>query len=194
MEFYIGQIFEGDYPEEAANWCKESGVAHISEISPVDGKRRFEIVANEKPKTTIADLTEFLYQEKCKVAYNGVTVIKDGAEYFFETNQDSITMCNSMALAMASQPDDYTITWKVWQGDKPVMLTITKAEFNAIFAFGMTMINTAFAVEGALNEQAQSFTDEQLADGDYVMAFKENAVIQLAAVNTVCKLDNEAEG
>ena len=186
MEFYIGQTFTGMYPPEAAAWCNANN-AHIEKINGVR-----TIVENAKPQTTIADLTEFLYQQKCKVAYGGVTVVKGGAEYLFETNQDSITMCNSMALAMTSQPDDFTVNWKVWQDGSPVRLTISKAEFNAIFAFGMTMINTAFGVEGALNAEAQKLTSEQLADDEYVMAFKERAVIQLAAVNTVFNLDTIA--
>lgn len=183
MEFYIGQTFDGMYPPEAAAWCNKNN-AHIEKVNGVR-----TIVANLAPPTTVADLTEFLYQEKCKVAYGGVLVIKGGAEYLFETNQDSITMCNSMALAMTSQPDDYTVNWKVWAADVPIMLTITKAEFNAIFAFGMLMINTAFGVEGALNAEVQKLTEEQLADAEYVTAFKENAVVQLAAVNTVYSLD-----
>jgi hypothetical protein len=185
MDFYIGQTFEGVYPPEAAVWCNGNN-AHIEEITKEgERQRKFTIAANPKPQTTIADLTEFLYQEKCKVAYGGVTVVKGSTEYLFETNQDSITMCNSMALAMANQPDDFTVSWKVWQDGNPVMLTISKAEFNAIFAFGMVMINTAFGVEGDLNETAQKLTDEQLADDDYVMAFKKTAVIRFATVNNI---------
>lgn len=185
MQFYIGQTFDGMYPPEAAAWCN----ANNAHVEKVDGVRT--IVENAKPIPTKAELAEFLYQEKCKVAYDRVTVIKGGEEYLFETNRDSITMCNSMALAMASQPDDYTVVWKVWTADVPIMLTITKAEFNAIFAFGMLMINTAFGVEGALNAEVQKMTEEQLADAEYVTAFKENVVVQFAAVNTVLSLDPE---
>lgn len=73
-------------------------------------------------------------------------------------------MCNSMALALNTQPDTTQITWKVWKDNTPAMLIISKAEFNAIFSFGMLMINTAFGIEGVLNEQVQSITEEQLAD------------------------------
>lgn len=44
MEFYIGQIFEGKYPPEAAIWCNQNN-AHI-EVRE-DGLR--EIVANTAP-------------------------------------------------------------------------------------------------------------------------------------------------
>lgn len=183
MEFCIGQIFEGVYPPEAAFWCNNNN-AHIEEIEGV-----YTIVENAKPVITTADLVEFLYQEKCKVAYGGITIVKGGESYLFETTQDSITMCNSMALAMTTQADDFNVSWKVWQGDIPVMLSITKAEFNTIFAFGMTMINTAFAVEGALNAEAQRLTEEQLTDDELVQAFKDNAVEELAAVQTTMTLE-----
>jgi len=44
MEYSIGQIFEGDYPAEAAQWCNASQTGYITEIEPQDGKRRFQIV------------------------------------------------------------------------------------------------------------------------------------------------------
>ena len=48
--FSIGQIFEKEYPPEAAIWCNESGSAFIQEIDPAeDGARRFQIVAITPP-------------------------------------------------------------------------------------------------------------------------------------------------
>lgn len=44
MEYYIGQIFEGIYPPEAANWCNNNN-AYIEEI----GERRYEIKAVPEP-------------------------------------------------------------------------------------------------------------------------------------------------
>lgn len=47
MDFSIGQIFVGSYPEEVAIWCNEGGVAHIVETTPVGcDVREFTIVAN----------------------------------------------------------------------------------------------------------------------------------------------------
>ena len=43
-EFYIGQIFEEDYPTEAVSWCNENN-ATIKEIEPNKDVRRFEIIA-----------------------------------------------------------------------------------------------------------------------------------------------------
>ena len=47
-EYYIGQIFDGEYPQGAADFCNETQTAMIKEIDPViiDDQyvRRFQIV------------------------------------------------------------------------------------------------------------------------------------------------------
>lgn len=48
MTFEIGQIFEGDYPFEVAEWCNENN-AYIEEIEAVEGVRQFKIVAIPEP-------------------------------------------------------------------------------------------------------------------------------------------------
>lgn len=144
------------------------------------------------PAATYQDLTEFLYQEKCKVAYGGVTVVKNNQHYIFETTQDSITMCNSLALAIANQPDTYAINWKCWCDGMPVMLELNKAQFNAIFAFGIQMINEAFAVQGILNDTVQNMTSLQLADQVYIAQFKQSAIDSFAAMNTVFEISQES--
>lgn len=55
MDFYIGQIFEGEYPPEAASWCNNRGDCYITEIEPLpDGTRRFQI--KEIPEPSLVDL------------------------------------------------------------------------------------------------------------------------------------------
>lgn len=49
MEFEIGQIFEGEYPPEAAFWCNDCGDRYIKEIEPQNGVLRFQIVAAPEP-------------------------------------------------------------------------------------------------------------------------------------------------
>lgn len=56
MNFEIGQIFEGEYPPEAATWCNTHGDRWIEEIGAVDGLRRFQIV--KAPEPTDADIAE----------------------------------------------------------------------------------------------------------------------------------------
>lgn len=50
MSFEINQIFTNIYPTEASVWCNENG-AYITEIDPVAGVRRFQIVAVPEPTT-----------------------------------------------------------------------------------------------------------------------------------------------
>lgn len=49
MLYQIGQIFEGEYPPEAAVFCNDSGKAYIKEIETAEGVRRFQIVAVPEP-------------------------------------------------------------------------------------------------------------------------------------------------
>lgn len=63
MEFNIGQIFEGVYPPEAAQWCNDCGDCFIEEIEPVDGVRRFEIKLLPEP-------------DECEIKSREITEIK----------------------------------------------------------------------------------------------------------------------
>lgn len=47
-EFKVGQVFDGMYPPEAADWCN-ANKAMIVEIEPKDDVRRFEIQATLEP-------------------------------------------------------------------------------------------------------------------------------------------------
>ena len=49
MNFEIGQIFEGEYPPEAAVFCNSRGDCYIEEIEPQNGILRFQIVAVPAP-------------------------------------------------------------------------------------------------------------------------------------------------
>lgn len=45
MTFEIGQIFEKEYPPEAAAWCNDNN-AYLEEIAPeTEGSRRFKVIA-----------------------------------------------------------------------------------------------------------------------------------------------------
>lgn len=51
-EFFIGQIFEGVYPPEAAIHCNSQGDRYIKEIEKTaEGKRQFQIVEVPEPTT-----------------------------------------------------------------------------------------------------------------------------------------------
>lgn len=58
MEYAIGQIFEGDYPAEAAQWCNSSQTDIIEEIEPLNGVRRFQIIENAPHEETPEEMQE----------------------------------------------------------------------------------------------------------------------------------------
>jgi hypothetical protein len=182
MEFYIGKTFEGKYPPEAAIWCNSNN-AHIEKTGDV-----YTIVANPKDIVTKADLTAFVSAEADKVAYGGFTIVQGEEQYLFKTTTDNITRCNAVLSMFQVLPSDTVIPWEVWQGDAPTMLSVNANQFKQCFAFGSQMIITVETIKGAINAEVQKLTDEQLANDEYIKAFKENSIVQLNAVNTVFEL------
>jgi hypothetical protein len=141
-----------------------------------------------KKSATKADLIAFVSAEADKVAYGGFTIVQGEEQYLFKTTTDNITRCNAVLSMFQVLPADTIIPWEVWQGDAPTMLSVNANQFKQCFAFGSQMIITVETVKGAINAEVQKLTDEQLADEEYIIAFKENAVIQLNSVNTVFEL------
>lgn len=63
MTYEINQIFEGEYPPEAAEFCNKNNLM-IVEIDPINEVRRFQIKEAPKPDTDaieIARLKSFLF-------------------------------------------------------------------------------------------------------------------------------------
>lgn len=55
MTYYIGQIFNKTYPEDAADWCNDNK-AYIVEIEPTDDIKRFQIMEfNPRPEPVDID-------------------------------------------------------------------------------------------------------------------------------------------
>lgn len=75
-EFYIGQIFQDEYPPEAANWCNTHERTYMGELERVDSHRMFQIMQLPAPTPeevrqqldaltlTPADVERALYKEK----------------------------------------------------------------------------------------------------------------------------------
>ena len=62
LNFEIGQIFEGEYPPEAAVFCNSRGDCYIEEIEPQNGVLRFQIVA--VPAPTLDELASQVRAER----------------------------------------------------------------------------------------------------------------------------------
>lgn len=73
MDFYIGQIFEGGYPPEAAEWCNENN-AVIEELERTgEDVRRFQIVEVKPEPVTVNDydraMEEHIYRTRAERGY-----------------------------------------------------------------------------------------------------------------------------
>lgn len=97
----IGQIFEGEYPSEAAVWCNEGGKAYIEEIEPQDGVRRFQIVAIPEPTAEEIAAHE-LAQAKAERADSVSKIVVEVDGMTFDGDEESQTrMGRTVAAALA---------------------------------------------------------------------------------------------
>jgi biopolymer transport protein ExbD len=107
---FIGQVFEGKYPPEAAVFCNENG-AYITEIDPVDGIRRFQIVA--VPEPTEEELAEQALAEAKATraaAVAAITVEVDGMTFDGdEVAQERMARTVTAATATGASMDDTTV-------------------------------------------------------------------------------------
>lgn len=105
MEFRTNQIFEHDYPIEAAVWCDENGASMV-EMPVEDGIRRFQIVANPKP--TPEELAEQVLEqaksERAK-AVASITVEVDGM--IFDGDEKAQERM-ARAVTLADSPEETT--------------------------------------------------------------------------------------
>lgn len=76
MGFEIGQIFEGEYPPEAAFWCNDHGDRYIKEVESQNGVCCFQIVAVPEP-TNEALATKVRAERDMKIAETDYYMMPD---------------------------------------------------------------------------------------------------------------------
>lgn len=104
MSYKIGQIFQGDYPEEAAEWCNTSGSAYIKEVEVVSGVRRFQIQA--VPAPTPEELAEAeLAQAKAERAAAVAALTVDVGGMTFDGDEKAQERM-ARAVLMAESPEE----------------------------------------------------------------------------------------
>jgi hypothetical protein len=80
-KFYIGQIFENDYPPEAAVWCNNNGVK-LTEITNVDSDiRKFQIVEIPKYIPTNEEIIKS-YEQEVNIYLNETAQSKDYTDMY----------------------------------------------------------------------------------------------------------------
>jgi biopolymer transport protein ExbD len=109
-EYYINQIFNDTYPPEAALWCNENR-AYIEELAPVDGVRRFQIVAVPEPtEEELAAQALAAAKATRAAAVAAITVEVDGMVFDGdEAAQERMARTVTAATATGASMDDTTV-------------------------------------------------------------------------------------
>lgn len=103
-EYYIGQIFTGMYPTDAADWCNNNN-AYIDEIEPENNIRRFQIKEQEPYIPTPEDIDKLTM-----TAWDFVNVLKQAGlnsnqiMMFLNSNPDiqlHLTCCKDVYCGVA---------------------------------------------------------------------------------------------
>lgn len=103
-EYYIGQIFTGMYPTDAAEWCNNNN-AYIDEIEPLNNTRRFQIKEQEPYVPTPEDIDKLTM-----TAWDFVNVLKQAGlnsnqiMMFLNSNPDiqlHLTCCQNVYCGVA---------------------------------------------------------------------------------------------
>lgn len=117
------------------------------------------------------ELAEFVYNCKCAKAYKGL-VIND--TYLFATDERAQAMLNSTISAMQRKPDSATVDWKVYQGEKPSFIKISKVQVQAIFDKAFDVVQAAFITEEDRYNVLEQLSVAQLCHEKTVLKFKQD--------------------
>lgn len=104
-KYEINYVFKDAYPPEAAQWCNNNR-AYITELDPVDGVRRFQIVGIPEP--TAEELAEqALAQAKAEraIAVEAITVEVDGMVF---DGDEKAQERMARAVTLADSPEETT--------------------------------------------------------------------------------------
>ena len=83
--YAIGQIFEGEYAPEVAEWCNNRGDCYIEEIEAVEGVRQFQIVAIPEP--TIEEQQAFIQKQ-----------LTDAVQHVLDTKAQELNYDNCLSV------------------------------------------------------------------------------------------------
>lgn len=108
MEFSIGQIFEGVYPPEAADFCNTRGDCYITELDPAeDGTRRFQIVA--VPEPSLEEVKSFKLQELERAFlqwYEADAVVTSSLGFVADSDVRAVTDVEGLITVSEATPEE----------------------------------------------------------------------------------------
>lgn len=125
--FTIGQIFSGDYPPEAAEWCNTNN-CYIIELEPINGVRRFQIL--EVPGPTLEEAKEYKIASLKKERDKREELPVEYKEKLWDFDTKSRDRINAAATALEVGGVE-TITWTSYDDSS---LELTANDLKTIVA------------------------------------------------------------
>ena len=127
MDFTIGQIFEGTYPPEAADFCNTRGDCYITELDTAeDGTRRFQIVA--VPEPSLEEVKSFNLQELERAFlqwYEKDAVVTSSLGFVADSDVRAVTDVSGLISVAEATPEDSRTTVAFMDHENvPHMLTL----------------------------------------------------------------------
>lgn len=112
QEFYIDQIFEGEYPPEAALWCN-SNRAYIEELEKEGDTRRFKIIGIPDPtKEELLEMGMKKLKNERAEAVSKLIVEVDGLKFDAdEESQSRMSRTITAALSLGVDLSEEKRTW-----------------------------------------------------------------------------------
>lgn len=127
MDFTIGQIFEGVYPPEAADFCNTRGDCYITELDPAeDGTRRFQIVAVPEPSLEEVKAHKLSELERSFLQwYEKDALVTSSLGFVADSDVRAVTDVSGLiAVAEASPEESRTTVAFMDHENVPHMLTL----------------------------------------------------------------------
>ena len=152
MEYYIGQIFIGTYPEDAADWCNNNN-AYIDEIELLDNKRRFEIFAIPEEtaaerkarflqdffKVSLGELGTGYYRKKPKGYQSAIESLNTADRMCTKNNGLPAGILKFYKQPNFNKPEQYTEEWL--EAHQIVLPALTVEQFDELYITFVTAWN-----------------------------------------------------
>ena len=136
-EYYIGQIFINDYPEDAAEWAEENGY-YIKTLEPAEGVEKYMI--SEQDEKTPEDRKENFLKDFFKVSLGDL-----GTGYYrkkpkgYTSAIESITVAERMCAKNNGLPAGTLIFYQQPNFNKPEQCTEEWLEAHQIIMPALTV-------------------------------------------------------
>lgn len=208
MNFEIGQIFEGEYPPEAAVWCNENN-AYIEELDPVTKEvtekneigeevtqtktlRRFQIKAI--PEVSLAEL-KIAKDEAVKSAYlnyrDNEATVPSSLGFTADANTRAWTDVMGLVTKAQSAPEGEKVTFRASDN---TFHEITREQLGTLLLEIIATGEDSYAQKWAMNKAIEAATTKDELDAIDTTFKSPTAPIAVDTLDQVALMSNLSSG